>query len=51
MNLQTQDGWTEAIPKVCCLLEVELQQLSFVQKKKEKKKITQNNQLSIFGGV
>lgn len=32
-NLQTRDGWTEAIPKVCCLLEVELRQLSFVQKK------------------
>lgn len=32
-NLQTQDDWTEAIPKVCCLLEVELQQLSYVKKK------------------
>lgn len=31
--LQTWDGWTAAIPKVCCLLEVELQQLSFVKKK------------------
>lgn len=39
MNLQTQDGWTEAIPKVCCLLEVELQQLSFVQRKKKEKKL------------
>ena len=34
-----------AIPKVRCLLEVELRQLSFVRK------MTQNNQLSIFDSV